>query len=1074
MKLFKIIMIKKLLFAMLLLGFCVKNPLIAQTTQASILGIVTGPDKRPVPGASVQVTNSSTGFTTRTSTDAQGAYTFRELPLGGPYAVKVIYMGLGEQTKSGYMLNFGDVVRANVTLEESSQVLETVQILGSGLQNKVQNFGASTEISARTMNQLPVNGRNFSNLMDLSPLSRGGGISGQLGSSTNYTIDGMSAKNPTSAGSTTSRSGAPYSISIEAVREFKVVTNQYDVTMGRAGGGTVTAVTKSGTNTTSGSAFMYGRADWLASPYDIRGIKRDNDFSTYQYGFTLGGPIIKNKLHYFVGLDHQKDARPLIIADINGPADEARFRITNSTLSDFLDIARAQYGVANSPQYGTFDKKRGSDAAFARIDWQINDRNLLTVRDNYTNDRNPLGLADNTAINFFESYGNDKNVDNSLLATLRSTVSSKVTNELKVQHLYTYQASTQNEQLGSAVPRAIVNNVQSTLSDGTIANTAIQIGGHRFAQEGFTNNVFQLVNNLYYNTDKIKFTFGVDVMYTRAKSLYGSEVNGRFEYTNSTAASALQNFENLAPNRFYREVPLVDDPTVRASIWNTALYGQMQTKLAKGLDFVGGLRVDYSSYPKSPLNQTLLDEVGVRTDNKLTQFLIQPRIQFNWDINENRTDFVRFGAGIFGSDVNNYVTINNLTFDGKHLATLDVINENVPTPDFIGYRNGTAQAPSLAALQLPTINTYAEDAKIPVVYKANLSYSKLLTDKLKVGVTGYATFGRNNYMYVDRNMAATPYFTLPNEAGRGVFVPVMPSNGSPDWKTARISNSFGRVLELNSQGKVNQFAVVLDATWQYFKDGEISASYTWNDTKDNTSFNGNVANSATLSLPVRDDPRDLSVISYSDNQFRNKLVIYGTLPTFSGVTVGVRYSGIGGTRYSLLSGTNNNGDFVSTNDLAFIFDRNNPNVPENVRTGLQTILDNPEASQSLKDYINKYSGQIAERNGGVNDFFGIVDIRISKKFKMYKTHTLEVSGDIFNFANLLNKKWGVNESLGNQALYALNGRAAVAATPTSPAIPAVPNYDATTRSFNYRVNNAGIVNPSGNPYQFQIGLRYGF
>lgn len=1067
-------MIKKLLFAMLLMCFCVKNSLLAQTTQASILGVVNGQDKKAIPGASVQVTNNSTGFTTKTTTDAKGEYTFRELPLGGPYSVKVVFMGYGEQTKTGYMLNFGDAVRANIVLEEASHSLEAVQVVASGLQNKVQNFGASTEISAKTMNQLPVNGRNFSNLMDLSPLSRGGGISGQLGSSTNYTIDGMTAKNPTSAGSTTSRSGAPYSISIEAVREFKVVTNQYDVTMGRAGGGTVTAVTKSGTNTTSGSAFMYGRADWLASPYDIRGIKRDNDFSTYQYGFTLGGPIIKNKLHYFVGLDHQKDARPLIIADVNGPADEARFRISNATLTDFLTIARQKYGVSDAPQYGTFDKKRGSDAAFARLDWQIDDRNLLTIRDNYTNDRNPLGLGDNTAINFFESYGNDKNIDNSLLATLRSTLSSKVTNELKVQHLYTYQASTQNDQLGFAIPRAVVGNVQSTLSDGSLANTAIQIGGHRFAQEGFTNNVFQLVDNFYYNTDKINYTFGVDLMYTHAKSLYGSEVNGRFEYTNSTTATSLQNFNNLVPNRFYREVPLVDDPTVKAGIWNTALYGQMQTKLAKGLDFIGGLRVDYSKYPTSPLNQTLLDEVGVRTDNELQQFLVQPRIQFNWDINENRTDFVRFGAGIFGSDVNNYVTINNLTFDGKHLATVDVFGANVPTPDFIGYRNGTAQAPTLAALQVPTINTYAEDAKIPVVYKANLSYSKLITNSLKVGVTGYATFGRNNYMYVDRNMAANPYFTLPNEADRGVFVPVMPSNGTPDWKTGRISEKFGRVLELNSKGKVNQFAVVVDATWQYFKDGEISASYTWNDTKDNTSFNGNVANSATLSLPVKDDPRNLDNMSYSDNHFRNKVVIYGTLPTFYGVTVGVRYSGIGGTRYSLLSGTNNNGDFVATNDLAFIFDRNNPNVPENIRTGLQTILDNPEASQSLKDYINKYSGQIAERNGGINEFFGIVDLRISKKFKLYNTHTLEVSGDIFNFANLLNKKWGVNESLGNQALYALNGKPKVEATATTPEIPAIPNYDATTRSFNYRVNNAGIVNPSGNPYQFQIGLRYGF
>jgi hypothetical protein len=1067
-------MVKNLLFTMLLLCFCFKNPLFAQTTQASIFGIVTDQTKNPIPGASVEVRNTSTGFTTRTSTDAKGGFTFKELPLGGPYTVKVKSIGFGEQTRTGYTLNFGDVVRADVNMQEASQNLETVQVYASGLRNKVQNFGASTEISARTMNQLPVNGRNFSNLMDLSPLSRGGGIAGQLASSTNYTIDGMNAKNPTSSGSTTARSGAPYSISIEAVREFKVVTNQYDVTLGRAGGGTVTAVTKSGTNTTSGSAFMYGRADWLASPYDIRGIKRDNDFSTYQYGFTLGGAIIKNKLHYFVGLDHQKDSRPLIIADVNGPADEARFRITNSTLEDFLSIARTKYGVANTPQYGTFDKKRGSDAAFARLDWQINDKNLLTIRDNYTNDRNPLGLADNTAINFFESYGNDKNVDNSLMATLRSTISSKVTNELKVQHLYTFQASTQNDELGSSIPRAIVGNVQSTLSDGTAANTAIQIGGHRFGQEGFTNNVVQLVDNFYYNTEKIKFTFGLDGMYTHATSLYGSEVNGRFEFTNSTAGSSLDNFNNQIANRFYREVPLVDDPTVKAGIWNTAVYGQMQTKLARGLNFTGGLRLDYSSYPTSPLNQTLLDQVGVRTDNKLKQLLLQPRIQFDWDVNENRTDFVRFGAGIFGSDVNNYVTINNLTFDGRHLATVDVFGADVPTPNFIGYRNGTAQAPSLPTLQVPTINTYAEDAKIPVVYKANLSYSKLITDRFKVGITGYASLGRNNYMYVDRNMAANPYFTLPNEADRGVFVPTMPSNGSPDWKTGRISNVFGRVLELNSKGKVNQFAVVLDATWRYFGDGEISGSFTWNDTKDNTSYNGNVANSATLSLPVKDDPRDLSTMSYSDNHFRTKVVIYGTLPTFKGITVGVRYSGIGGTRYSLLSGANNNGDFVATNDLAFVFDRNNPGVPQNVRTGLQAIMDNPDASQSLKDYINKYSGQIAARNGGVNDFFGIVDLRIAKKFNIYKTHNIEVSGDIFNVTNLIKRKWGVNESLGNQALYALNGTAAKPATATTPAVPAVPNYDATTRAFNYRVNNSGIVNPSGNPYQFQIGLRYGF
>lgn len=1054
----------------LLLGFADAN---AQTTQASISGKVIDEEKKPIPGASVQVRNESTGFTTKVGTNAQGDYTFKELPLGGPYTIKVNFLGYGEQTLSGYMLNQGDAVRANVNMQTAAQTLQAVQINGNGLRNKSEQFGASTEISSKTMNQLPINGRNFSSLTDLSPLAGNGGISGQLGSSTNFTIDGMTAKNPTSAGSTTSRSGAPYSISIESVREFKVVTNQYDVTLGRAGGGTVSAVTKSGTNEISGSAFGYGRADWLASPNDIRGNKRTNDFSTYQYGFTLGGPIIKDKLHYFVGWDHQKDARPLIIADVQTDADAARYNITNATLNQFLDIARAKYGVANTPQFGTFDKKRGTDAGFIRLDWQINDKHLLTVRDNYTNDRNPLGLGDNTAINFLESYGNDKNVDNSLLATLRSTISSKVTNELKVQHLYTFQESAQGSQLSGAIPRAIVRDLRSALPDGRTGTTAIQIGGHRFAQEGFTNNVIQLVDNFYYNTDKVKYTFGLDLMYTNALSLYGSEVNGRFEYTNST--TTMQDFDNLKPYIFYREVPLMDDPSVRASIWNTAIYGQMQTKLAKGLEFTGGLRIDYSKYPKSPLNQELYNAIGVRTDHELKQFLVQPRIQFNWDVNEKHTDYLRFGAGIFGSDVNNYVTINNLSFDGKHFATVDVTGADVPTPDFIGYRNGTAQVPTLSQFQVPMINTYAEDAKMPVVYKANLSYNKLINDNLRIGITGYATFARNNYMYVDRNMVANPFFTLPNEGNRGVFVPLssMPVGGAPDWKRGRLSNQFGRVLELNSKGKVNQFAVVIDGNWRYFKDGEISASYTWNDTKDNTSYNGNVANSATLSLPVVDDPRDLSRMTYSNGQFRHKVVVYGTLPTLWGVKVGVRYSGIGGTRYSLLSGVNSNGDFVAgTNDLAYIFDRNNPNVPVNVRNGLQALLDNPLASQSLKDYILKYEGKMAERNGGINNFFGTVDVRLAYQFKFGKARkqSVEISGDIFNFANLLNKKWGVTETFGSQSLYALNGSVGNG----TPAAPQFPSFDATTRSFNYRVNNTGVINPSGNPWQAQLGLRYGF
>ncbi|MBB6369107.1 TonB-dependent receptor [Chryseobacterium shigense] len=1027
----------KIVLGLLFLGFGTLT--YAQTTQASIVGKVTGLGSTAQERVKVTIVNESTGFRTETETNSKGEYIFKEIPLGGPYTVIV-----NDEKKEGYSVNFGDQVTVNMSLGGTQNQIEEVVVTGN-LKNKIGNLGAATAISAKNISILPVNGRNFNNLTELSPLSgKGGNLSGQLGSSTNFTIDGMTAKNPTSAGATTSRSSAPFSISIEAVREFKITTNQYDVTLGRSGGGTVSAVTKSGTNKFSGSAWEYLRTNWLSSPYDIRGNKRENDFSTSQFGFSLGGPIIKNKLHFFVAWDHQLDSRPLIIADIKSPDDEKRFNVTTQTLNNFLDIARKKYGVGNSPQFGTFDKVRNSDAGFLRLDWQISPRHLLTLRNNFTYDLNKNGLGDNTNINFFESYGNDKNLDNSLLLTLRSNLKPNLTNELKAQYLYTFQDSYQNSELGKPVPRAIVENI---ISPG-IGATNIQIGGHRFGQESFRNNVIQVVDNLYYNTDKVKYTFGTDLMYTTAKSVYGSEVNGRFHFREEAANPGnLYNFNNLTAYRFYREVPLMEDTSVRSNIWNIGVYGQFQTKIAKGLDLMAGLRLDYGGYPKAEFNQKLYDEMGIRTDNKIKSFVIQPRFQIEWNFNEQNKDFLKFGAGIFSSDINNYMIINNLVFDGKHLATVDVDPSAIGlTPDFYSYRNDYSTVPTLSQYQIPTINYTGEDAKIPIVYKANISYTHFFNERFRAGIAGYMALGRNNYFYYDRNMVSNPYFTLANEGGRGVYVPASSIQGAKvDWKYGRINNNFGRVLELVSDGKVNQFSFVVDTSYRYWKDGEITASYTWSDIKDNTSYNGNVANSATLFTMIQSDPRDLRM-TYSDNQFRNKIVIYGNSPTVAGFTLGLRYSGIGGTRFSVTAGGNINGDFVDSNDLAYIF-------PEIIT---QPLLNDPEVGQALKDYVEKYNNAIAERNGGKNGFYGVWDVRVAKKIKFEKIGAFEFSVDIFNVANLLNKEWGVNKSYGNMALYR------------------VTKFNQVTKQFEYVKNTSGLAPLSGNPYQIQIGAKYSF
>jgi len=449
---------------------------------------------------------------------------------------------------------------------------------------------------------------------------------------------------------------------------------------------------------------------------------------------------------------------------------------------------------------------------------------------------------------------------------------------------------------------------------------------------------------------------------------------------------------------------------------------------------------------------------------------LQPRVQFTWDVNEERKNIIRVGGGVFGSALNPYSMINNILFDGTKVASVDISGALVPTPNFPGYRADPSTAPGAELFNNPgipklvTINTNSPDAKVPVVYKTNFSINHFFNDNLRVGVSGFAAWARNNYMYVDRNMVEDPYFRIEEEANRGVYVPAatIGNDGIVNWVNSRKTTQVGRVLELNSEGRKNQYALVVDGTYRYFRDGQITASYTWNDSKDNTSYNGNVANTATLALMVKDDPRDLSRMNYADNQFRNKVVIYGTAPTVWGTTFSVRYSGIGGTRYSMAVGGNTNGDFVDSNDLAYIYDPTNNEVPEYLRTGIQAILDNPDAEESVKDYIRRNAGQIAERNGGINGFYGTFDARLAKRFRIVRDHGVEFSVDVFNVGNLLNRNWGAGHNLNKQNLYTIR------------------SFNPATEQFIYNVNQgAGVSNPTnanlnGNPYQIQLGARYSF
>lgn len=1033
----------------------------SQATNASFTGMITDHKSEPLPGATISVKNESTGFITGTQSLSDGRFYLKQLPLGGPYTLTISSIGFATQRKTGYSLHQGSSITLNFQLQEEATQLQEIQILGNSFAGDVNGFGAVTQVNASQIKNLPLEGRNFANLVRLSPLYGSGSLGGQRSGSMNITVDGGNFRSPLWAG--TAGSG-PLQISQEAIREFEVVTNAYDVTMGRQGGGAVNAVTKAGTNTLEGTAFAYVRADPLSSEYDIRGVPRTQDFSTYQWGFSLGGPVIKDKLHFFVALDRQDENQPINITDIQTEADEVRVGIKRDTLDKAIQIARDIYGVSNAAQVGQFGRKTTANTVFLRLDWTLNDKHKVTFRNNITSWDNPINSGDNSNIVLRETYNTQIARSYTGLVSLRSGFSSKLTNEMKFQYQHEYTAQEPSSELPALnIPRAIVN-VTSPFPNETNPNATttrtFQIGGQRFTPEKTKYNQFHFINTAYLTAGKLDFTFGTDTYFTMLEDVFTSELNGRFFF------NSLSEFEQKKPSRYVREVYLPGgEPWVKYNVLDVSLFAQVDFDLTRDLKLFAGLRWDGTAFLTGADYNPLADqELGIKTNSKPSDLNnIQPRFQLTWNIAGRDTDILKIGGGAFSSMAMYYNQANNMLFDGLKVASIDV-RTNVPTPDFNSYREDPSSAPGVppGTPYVSTINAVNKDFQVPMNWKANISYNKiLLQGRLRTGINVMATRTVDNYVYQERNLVDQPYFRLDNEDNRGVFVPAdkISPNGTLNWQDSRKSTALGRVLELNSDGYLNQFAVVVDAQLNIGSDGYIMAAYTYNRAKDNSSYNCCVANTSTF-LPVKDDPRALKE-GFSDTHFSSKLTVSAKTPSWKGFNLGFTIIGEGGTRFSYhtyRAGTSLNGDFNEQNDLAFLFNPNDPNTDPQLAESINTWLNNPNVPEYAKTYYTENMGKIAPRNGGINPFSATIDTRLTKNFKTFKTQSLELSVDIFNLANLINKDWGHNENLGREQRL-LNIR----------------SFDQASQRYSYSLNSNTSASPiGGTPWRIQLGARYSF
>ncbi|MFN3596653.1 MAG: carboxypeptidase regulatory-like domain-containing protein [Rubricoccaceae bacterium] len=1021
-------------------------PSAAQSTDAGVSGTVTDAAGQPLPGATVLLRNEATGFRTGTTTNAAGRFTLLQLPLGGPYVATVSFIGFATETLPAFELNLGDRIALEVVLREAALGLDEVVVSTDDLRSRVARLGSTTEISRAELRALPTQDRNFTNLAALTPgLGRGLNFLGARAIATNFTVDGLNARGLRTGGE---QGRGPFSLTMEAIREFEVHTNNYDVTIGRQAGGGINAATRAGTNRFEASVFSYLRADWLTANQDFLGRPIDDQFSNVQWGFVSGGPLARDRAHFFVAFDRQDAARPVDVINLAGTQDEIATGITRENLSRVLEIARERYGLdPELPQVGSFTQNGEQNALFARVDWQFGPRHRLTAVNNLTHFTSNL-VAGGDQLAFLESRPNRYSLVNTTRLTLRSSLTDDLLNVAQVQLNWSDDEARQD--IGR-VPRIFVRT-ESTLPDGTVGNRTLQLGGHRWSPNYSNERNVQLANTAYLTRGKVLYTLGADILASYHDVWISSEQFGLFEF------NSIEDFEAMTPFRYSRLVPLRDEVTGK-QFWalDAAVFGQADFRAHRDVNLTLGLRYDVHALLNRPLYNARVEErFGLRNDTApLDLTNVQPRVQATWDVGGRGRDVVRAGFGGFSSFNNYYAYITNFLYNGLDLASISLTGSDVPTPDFPAYRRDPSTIPGVPAGanldEVPRLIAFAnKNARTPYTFKGNLAYGRFLTDRIRLGANLIGSYTFNNYHYFDRNLRQ--FFTTDPD-NRPVFVPAssIRPNGNTNYFAGRQFAEFEHVLEMVSEGRAYSYGAILDAEARIGRDGRLAASYTYNVARENTPYNGNNAVSA-LSTRVSGDPRNLEW-ARAANDFRHKVVLRGSLPSVRGFVLSGSYVGISGNPINLVVNRDIMGTGTAGDELAFIFDPDDPATPPSVAQAMRNVLANPD--NAFASYLRANLGRRAERFGVTGPFTGQVNLRLMRPFDLPTGQSLDVMLDVFNVMNLINSEWGADGFFGtNQTLLNVIG------------------FDQATQQYQYRVNeNIGQRRPAGTPYQIQLGAR---
>ena len=1058
-------------------------------TTSSISGLIKDQNGEPLPGATVLALHTPSGTQYGTSSRTDGTFTIPNTRVGGPYTITTTFVGYNEDKRENIFLSLGQTYNLRIELSEASVELEDVEIVAS--REDVFNSertGASTNISQAQIANLPTVGRNLTDFTRLTPqvtvtANQGISIAGANNRYNSIFIDGAVNNDVFGLSETGTNGGQANSISpisIDAIEEFQVVIAPFDVRLGGFAGGGINAITRSGSNQFSGSVYTFFRNEKLAgkTPTDNPATERRklDDFKAQTTGFRLGGPIIKDKLFFFINGEIQRDKTPQ-------PFDYTTYNgaLTQSDLATLTNFLKTNYGY-DPGGYLDNPSETKSDKFLIRLDYNFNDSHKVTFRHSYTKgEAYKRARSSNSTINFGNNSEFFPSTTNSTAVELKSAFGNSRSNNLIIG--YTTVVDDRGS-IGQDFPRVTINDGTNRVIFGTEPFSTIN---------QLKSKILTLTDNFTLYKERHVFTFGTHNEYTTFYNAFIGNAFGTYTFADLNA------FLNGDPSTDYeRSYSLVDDVpgdgTKAAADFKTlqlGLYAQDEITINPNFRLTAGLRIDVPMFLDKPeedpyFNNTVIPKIQAEGydlqeasvgEVPRPQIMLSPRIGFNYDLTGKQTTQIRGGVGIFTSRIpyvwpgasfnNNGVLIGAIPGN----ANPKVAFRPDPYDQYTGPDVGAVVAsPSW------DINIFAKDFKFPQVFRTSLAVDQQLPGGIIGTLEGIFSKTLNNINYEQFNVKQ-PTTTLGGQDNR------------PRWtRSDAVDPTYRHIL----LGKNTSKGYSYNLTLQLKKDFDFGLStnvgYTFGRSKvlnEGTSSQ----NSSQWRFIENVNGKNRLDLSYSDFDLGSRIVASVSyrkeyLNHFA-TTISLFYNGQSGARYSYIyrnSLLNDDPQASNTdNDLIYV-PRNYATYSEALGAGEIRFLPiagtNPVSEDQQwadlnefienDEYLRTRRGQYAERNGARTPFTNVIDLRILQDF--YVTigstrHTLQLSFDVFNFTNMLNKDWG-------RQYFNTNDNFRLIEYVVEP-LPAdnIPNYRFAKPATKLNIDDSGLISSR---WQAQLGVRYSF